>query len=400
MPNSDKLTYIQLMQRVDSDIKAEIGRDFGNAFSQTPQLEGSTLQKERMLFQTSARSAIPRQPLVPPHLNVSSSRSGKVELNAGSDQGVTPGSEYFVHAGKIGDFHKPTGKIRVLDVQKDRAIAEVINGRAIKSGDAAVETRHKEPAGKKGAFTIRVEGNGAEASEMERALRKTGLVEISPDKPTLLLQVEKQEKGLVAKLYRMEGMSRHEKTPMSEVSAASIDTLATQVGQAIQNLSVMRSLITLNNPNPGFSLKIDTEKSLFSVGDEIKLTMEAFAQSGASVDCYVTLIDIDANGAPRIIFPIKDSPVMQLRDNHMKKEERRVFYVKANLPAGQETLIALASRRPSDWSSALLPSQMKKGSGDYTKGLELVRTEIQDTPLEEWAKSIATFVIVEQADLR
>ena len=145
-PNADKLTYAQLMQKVNDDVKNEIQGAFHNSFSQTPQLEGSPAQQGRRLFQAPVNGGA-ALPVLPPHLDVSKRDDGKLDLPAGRRQNVTVGSVYDVYPPDAPRLDHPTGKIRVTEVQDNRATAEVVDGQIAPSGSRVVEQIHREPGG-------------------------------------------------------------------------------------------------------------------------------------------------------------------------------------------------------------------------------------------------------------
>ena len=397
-PNADKLTYAQLMQMVDSGVKSELTNSFHNSFSQTPQIEGSQAQQSRRLFQPLTARGVAPPPVLPPHLTVSEPQNGKVELNGGSRQDVTVGSEYALHPANGGRLDQPTAKVRVTAVKPDSATAEVVEGQGVQGGSLAVEQMHREPARNVEAVRIRIEGGGRAKSELETALRATNQVTIAKDDPAIVLKVDNNGGKFTGKLYRMSGTGLEE-TPFHEASAASAGELAGQVGPWIGNLQFLRSLVGLKNPNPGLNVKIEFAKTVYRVGEKIEVTLEVLGRNDAREDCYVTLVDIDANGAPRVVFPLKNSSNPELRENHLTNTASVKVRLGVGLPKGQETLIAIATRRPMDWSQALTPSQAASGDEVHTKGLETLGAQIQNAPLEDWSKSIATFMIVDDTDI-
>ena len=398
-PNADKLTYAQLMQLVNSDVKNEITTAFHNSFSQTPQIEGSSAQQTRRLFQTPVAGGAAPLPTLPPHLNISKPDGSKVELNAGKDQDVTVGSEYATYPANVTQLDHPTGKVRVTEVQPNSATATVVEGQGIQGGSLAVEQRHQEPKQNGDTTRLRVEAEGAAKAELENALRATNLVTIARDNPTVVLKVDKNNGKLNGKLYRMSGGGL-EKTPFQEASAASTSELVQQVRPWMDNLHFLRSLVGLKNPNPGIDLKIGLEKTVYRVGEQIDVMLEALGRNGVGEECYVTLIDIDANGAPRVVFPDKNAPDPMLRENHLEKGQKIKITLGIGPPTGQETLIAIATRKPLDWRQALTPPQMASGGYEvHEKGVTAIGAMIQGTPLDEWAKSIATFMIVDDTDI-
>ena len=219
------------------------------------------------------------------------------------------------------------------------------------------------------------------------------------DNAALLLMVEKRSDRWNANLYRMNGGSEHELTPFHEDSAASMPELAGKINPWLENLHFLRSLIGLKNPNPGINLKMTLPKTVFQIGEKLVVTLEFLDQNGAHVDCYVTLVDIDPNGAPRVVFPDKDLPDPNLHDNHLTLATPSTVTLGVGPPTGQETLIAIATRTPLDWSQALTPSSMAGGYQVHEKGVTALSANIQDRPLEEWTKGVVTFVIVDEKDI-
>ena len=398
-PNADALTYTQLMQLVNSGVKNEIATAFHNSFSQTPQMEGDPAQQSRRIFQTPTGSNAAPQPILPPHLNVSAAPTeGKVQLNAGSDQGVTSGSEYATYPANAGKLDRPTGKVRVTEVKPNSAVAEVVEGPSVPGGSLAVEQIHHEPNTNGETVRMRVEAGGATKSELENALRATNQVTIDKENPAIVLKVDKDNGKFNGKLYRMSGSSP-EPTPFQEATAASVSDLVRQARPWISNLQFLRSLVGLTNPNPGLNLKIGFDKTVYKVGEQIAVNLEVLNRNNSREDCYVTLVDIDANGAPRVVFPIKDSPLPEMRENHLTNTQSITVNLRIGLPKGQETLIAIATRRPMDWGQALTPSQLASGYEVHEKGLETLGAAIQNAPLDEWTKSIATFMIIDDSDI-
>jgi hypothetical protein len=106
---------------------------------------------------------------------------------------------------------------------------------------------------------------------------------------------------------------------------------------------------------------------------------------------------VDVNGVPRILLPNRDFPEIRLQKGREyvipSPESGVVGSITVKPPTGRETLIAVATLMPVDWTAAAQTTSRPEAPVLDSKGLSVRVSRVQDLPLAEWSTALVNFVI-------
>jgi hypothetical protein len=213
-----------------------------------------------------------------------------------------------------------------------------------------------------------LEGAAADRKAVSHALSALGFVDVDSTRPDLIVRVSAMRGALSGALFASDGKTRVPVDVPATAQAASPQALVAQLAPTIENLYVLRGLASLQNPNTAFRVSLQTDKTVYRLGDRLRVRLKA------DEDCYVALMHVDVNGVPRILLPNRDFPEIRLQKGREyvipSPESGVVGSITVKPPTGRETLIAVATLMPVDWDGRGPNHKSSGGAGAGQQGTQ------------------------------
>ena len=370
------MSYGELMERVVRDVLAR-------NFSQVPQVEGEI---DQPLLGGRDVEAVPANPVVAvvPFVLVDAANAGKVRLKAGYAQQVTRGSVYAVYPPGETAFKGPgVAKIRVVSVGDSWANCVTPEGGAVNQGCRARLILSGLEVDK---LRLLLETPDAVLqSAVQKAMTAYDFVEATAEGQRFDYRLQiRQTEGQVELALVRDG------TPGGSVSGNDAPAALAALRPQLENAYATKCLSVLDNPDPPFKVEVwanrgQTTDSLGSAPDEKSVQ----AQIGtlirfnfrAEKTCYLTLIDLDANGEVNVLFPNQYQPDGRIQAGKVYRtgiKGEMPFQIRATGPAGREMVKVIASLDSLDIPSLKMGQAGPAGTRRIASGSEFVRQLIYD----------------------
>lgn len=376
-------TYEEILNTTISDIKS-LG------YEQDPQIEGNY---KRALFNTPSGNDNP-EPTPVPEENVPKKSyvlvtgvSGKnVDLGSGSSSKIKTGTIFEVYPPGETEFAgSGTGKIEITSVSPLFAKAVVIEG-SVKKNGRAVEI--SEPCGNE---TLNLYIDDPDVSKaLYSALTSTGYIAITdtPQFSDRILFGSISSGKLEVGLYTRDGRELVN-------TAGDVKKVVNDLRYYLDNAYFIKQLTKLSNPNPDFRINLWTDRGAnpsYAIGDTVNFNFKS------NEDCYLTLIDISADGKVTVLFPNKfnsDNKIKAGREYSIPSKDMG-FKIKVTPPAGTEMVKAIATKDPLDLSGITAENTKDgfrsmpgdKGGSDFIKNIPSLLTKALNKDIKKKDKEI------------
>ncbi len=140
-------------------------------------------------------------------------------------------------------------------------------------------------------------------------------------------------------------------TPTGDIQrippSGDMDALIKSMTPYLEYTHLVKKLAVVNNPSPPFKVKVwmnDKDRRDFKVGEKAQFFVSS------DKDCYLVMLNLDAQGGMRIIFPnryfknsfIRAGQVLKIPDEKMGQK----FDLEFGEPVGQEVVKLIATEKP------------------------------------------------------
>ena len=141
-------------------------------------------------------------------------------------------------------------------------------------------------------------------------------------------------------------------------------------------------------------VELTTDKADYAIGEKMRLRVKV------NQDCYLTIIDVGADGKATVVFPNIYAPSNAVKGGvtYVIPDPSAGYEFEIVAPAGLELIRAIASREPSvDLDAAMEPFSSAKPFGEVTQDLEVLTRSIHVKAKKakpgEWSESVLKLTI-------
>jgi len=154
-------------------------------------------------------------------------------------------------------------------------------------------------------------------------------------------------------------------------------------------------LSSLYNPDGGFNLTIEINKSTYYIGEKLNVNFSA------DEDCYVTLFDINAKNQVTLLYPhtYSTNNLIKKGQKYSLPEKDAEWEWVLGEPSGKEYIIGIATKEPVTVIDDLIKiikekfmPEVSKNSGDFFSRTILLKLKNQDKLT--WTSSVRGFYLV------
>ncbi|MCZ6678921.1 MAG: caspase family protein [Candidatus Poribacteria bacterium] len=357
------------------------------------------------------------------HGQVTQVSEDSIQLSIGSDDGVTRGSIYAVKTpageGKV--------QLRISAVKPTMSYAQRVEGsEAIRVGDSVVEERHFVESEDLLLLieSIKPKDNGAKTVARQltervkqevQKLSNVKLVDANQAPDRILAGTATSSGGRFEVSLRLINVNIGNSTQAHtlQMRADQVDAAAKTFftdheisagygeSQRVEGFAslirasyVLKALVKLENPKPGFAINVTLDKgdlATYDIGETVEISMEP------ERDCYVYVLDIGSSGKINLLFPSEFEP-----NNFLKKGQKYTipstdaYAIELSGPPGEERVkvIATAQKIPLD---RLNPENMDSPIKTYVTSapalLQLSMKDLSLKPRNTWATETVLFTV-------
>ncbi|MBT4504605.1 MAG: DUF4384 domain-containing protein [Gemmatimonadetes bacterium] len=338
-------TYEQLMANVVRDVKKRNPK-------QTPQLEGAG---DRPLFANTGGNLSSRN-----YLRVTRVEDGRAQLRSNSFGNELPGSIYKVLDANTG---KSVGRIKIT-----RSLGSMLDGEVIEGGDKVVAPAmavEEFRARSDEKLHVRVADFGDQKinGAMHQRLDRMDFVQVAAsDTHYFDVALNGQIDGSVVSLFSgydiTAWLEEGGMQSSSEVTSKNVDEIMGVLRPLLENAYAVKKLARMDNESPPFRVSVwvtgtpDPGKKQEKFV-EMKIGDPVYFHFHSDKDAYLTLLNVDSQGAITILFPNEYMPFNRVvaGKTYSIPTPEMGFEMHLGGAGGQEMVKAFATEFPMDLSA-------------------------------------------------